>query len=133
MTEEQIKKIIEQLADHEKRLTKLENYKTDVLAVNIKPVAGKQQTLRELIKGRIFKNGQEQIAVIVGFHEKILGQLINKDNLKPEWENAKMTNKYNTAFVDRAKDTFIRISKEGKCDLTQTGELFFDSMANGKN
>ena len=126
MTQEQIKKIIEQLRDHEKRLAVLENI--TVPTIDVKKTAGKQQTLRELIKGRSFKNGQEQVAVIVGYYEKILGSFINKDNLKAAWENAKIANKYNTEFINRAKDLLIRIKADNKCDLTQAGEEFFDKF-----
>ena len=88
----------------------------------------KKMTLREIVRGRRFKNGQEQIAVIVGYHEKTLGSLINKDNIKAEWVRAKMTNKYNPNFLKRVKDELIRIHPDGICDLTQTGEDFFENF-----
>ena len=52
-------------------------------------VIAKQKTLREIIKGRKFKNGQQQIAIIVGYHENVLKELIHEDKIKTEWDNAK--------------------------------------------
>ncbi len=121
MNQEKIKKIIEQIANHEKRLTKLEN-------VSQIPVVA-----REMIKGKKFNNGQEQVAVIVGYHEKLLGSLIKRDSLKLEWDSAKITNKYNTEFINRAKDSLIRINAEGRCDLTQSGEDFFDNFVKNES
>jgi hypothetical protein len=37
-----------------------------------------------------------------------------------------MNSKYNTGYMVRAKDTLIRVRSDGKCDLTQTGEDFFE-------
>ena len=84
--------------------------------------------MRELVKGRKFKNGQEQIAVIVGYHEKIVNALLSKDKIGTEWKEAKMERIFSAEFISRAKGTLIRISKEGLCDLTQSGEEFFDEF-----
>ena len=123
MTNKQYKSVLAQLANHEARLASLEGGG----AVQ-KIHEGKQKTLREVIKGRKFKNGQQQIAVVVGYYENMLGTLIHEDKVKVEWENAKMTNKYSTNFLDRAKDELIRVRPDGTCDLTQTGEEFFDKF-----
>lgn len=125
--EQIIKKILERIENHEKRIRALEEF-SSVQAVRINQREGKQTTLREIVKGRKFKNGQEQVAVIVGYHENILGTLIKKDNIKSEWTNAKMTNKYSTEFIARAKDVLIRVQPDGTCDLTQTGEEFFEKF-----
>lgn len=127
MTEAQLQKIFKQLADHEARINVLESKGTH-LVTSTNHGSGKQKTLREIVKGKKFKNGQEQIVVIVGYYENILGTLINKDNIKTEWVNAKMTNKYNPNFLKRAKDDLIRIHTDGNCDLTQTGEEFFEEF-----
>lgn len=127
MTEEQLKKVMEKIEDHEKRIQKLERL-SSVDAMKISPKEKKQITLKEIVRGKKFKNGQEQIAVIVGYHEKILGTLINEDSIKLEWINAKITNKYSTNFIDRAKDVFIRVHPNGNCDLTQSGEEFFENF-----
>ena len=127
MTVAQLQKIADQLAGHEARISALEGSGAHPVA-SADSGSGKQKTLREIVKGRKFKNGQEQIAVIVGYHERILGTLINKGDLRLEWTNAKMTNKYSTEFVTRAKDVFIRIGSTEMCDLTQTGEDFFDEF-----
>lgn len=128
MTDTQLEEILKQLGDHEKRLEALE--RSSIVQREIKKTSGnaKQATLREIVKGKKFNNGQEQIAVVVGYHEKILGALINKDRIKIEWLNAKMTNKYNPNFLKRVKDELIRVHPDGTCDLTQTGEEFFKNF-----
>lgn len=123
----EFKKILEQLEDHEKRISALEGPST-AKAARTNPKEGKQMTLREVVRGRKFKNGQEQVAVIVGYHENILGALIKKDNIKSEWTNAKITNKYSAKFIARAKNVLIRVHLDGTCDLTQTGEDFFENF-----
>lgn len=122
-----LKEINKILQDHEKRMRVLESSEINP---SKKKRSGnrKQKTLREIIKGRKFKNGQQQIAVIVGYHENILGVLIHTDNIKTEWNNAKITNKYNKTFIDRAKDELIRVRSDGTCDLTQTGEELFEKF-----
>ena len=125
--EQIIKKILERIENHEKRIRALEK-SSSVQAVRINRRERKQKTLREIVKGRKFKNGQQQVAVIVGYHENILGALIKKDNIKSEWTNAKMTNKCSAEFIARAKDVLIRVQPDGTCDLTQTGEEFFEKF-----
>lgn len=124
MVDVQIKKILAQLADHERRLVALEK-STDTSVMEPSRTKKKQITLREIVRGRDFKNGQEQIATIVGYYENLLGSLIHKNKIKTEWVNAKMTNKYSVKFISRAKDVLIRVHSDGTCDLTQTGEAFF--------
>ncbi len=88
----------------------------------------KQKTLREVVKGREFKNGQEQLAVIIGYHETILGKPVKKSALKDEWFAAKMINKYDTKYYGRAENVFFRESTDDTCALTQGGEEFFDKF-----
>ena len=64
MNQTQIEKILAQLADHETRINNLENPK-EILTPKINPGSEKQKTIREIIKGKKFKNGQEQVALIV--------------------------------------------------------------------
>lgn len=127
MTEPQLKKILKQLTNHERRLVALEE-STDPSVLEPSRAKKKQRTLREIVRGREFKNGQEQIATIVGYHENILGSLIKKNEIKKEWMGAKMTNKYSVEFISRAKDVLIRVNSDGTCDLTQTGENFFEKF-----
>ena len=126
-----LQKINKILQDHEQRICALESTRSHLIT-STSSKDKKQKTLREIVKGRNFKNGQEQIAIIVGYYEKIVGTLIHKDNLKTEWINAKMINKYNPNFLKRAKDDLIRIHPEGACDLTQTGEDFFERFIGNK-
>ncbi|HEY4489555.1 MAG TPA: hypothetical protein VJA87_03715 [Candidatus Paceibacterota bacterium] len=91
-------------------------------------VSRKEKTLREIIKGKKF-NGQEQVAAIVGYHEKILGQAVHKNEIKNAWQEAKMNGKYAAIYLTRAqKDALVRILADDTCDLTQTGEDFFDGL-----
>ncbi len=122
-----IQQILNKLNDHEKRIRALEDSGANRPG-KIDTGKEKQKTLREIVKGRKFKNGQQQVAVIVGYNENILSTLIHEDNIKTEWVNAKITNKYSKNFLDRAKDEFIRIRSDGTCDLTQTGEEFFEDF-----
>ncbi len=130
MQQEQIAKILTQLVDHEARLKALEGETQAVASTRTASAGSKQKTLRELVKGKKLKNGQEQLAVIVGYHEKVLGHLILKDKIKEEWANAKINATFSPVYLSRAKDTLIRILDDGKCDLTQTGEEFFDQFLN---
>lgn len=88
----------------------------------------KERTLREIVKGKKF-NGQEQVAAIVGYHEKVLGQPIHKNEIKNAWQDAKMNGKYAAIYLTRAqKDALVRVLADETCDLTQTGEEFFDGL-----
>lgn len=94
--------------------------------------SSKEKTLREIVKGKRFKNGQEQIAAIVGYHEKVLGQPIQKDQIKEVWQDSKMNGEFAAVYLTRAKDTLVRILSDGTCDLTQTGEEFFEALINSE-
>lgn len=131
MSEEQIAKIFTQLADHEARLKQLEGGTRSTAATTAMSVGSKQKTLRELVKGKKFKNGQEQIAAIVGYHERVLGQRIPKDKIKKVWEDAKMNGIFSPVYFSRAKDTLIRVDRDA-CDLTQTGDEFFNRLLNNE-
>lgn len=127
MTDEQFQKIADQFADHEVRISALEK----LLVIKIaggKPGDGKHKTLREIVKGRKLKNGLEKLAVIVGYHEKLVGSLVKKDDLKKEWQGTKMTGTYKTNLLDDASGVYIRVLPTGECDLTQTGEEFFEKF-----
>ncbi|MDO8451259.1 MAG: hypothetical protein Q7S76_00130 [bacterium] len=128
MEQEKIEQIIAQLADHEARLKQLEGGVRSAASSVAIGSGDKQKTLREVVKGVKFKNGQEQVAAIVGYHEKILGQPIQKEKIKEEWAGAKMNGTYSPMYFSRAKDTLIRVLNGGTCDLTQTGEEFFDRL-----
>lgn len=129
MMDSRIEQILTKIADHETRLEKLETMSRPSESVlTLVGASTKQKTLRELIKGKNFNNGQEQVSAIVGYHEVLLGQKINKERIKHEWVGAKMENKFDNKFINRAKDDLIRIHADGTCDLTQTGEEFFTTL-----
>lgn len=126
MINDQIRDVLRKLANHEERIAHLEG--SVVTPAIVAKSSGKQKTLREIVKGRKFKNGQEQLAVIVGYHEVNLQKPISKTVLKDEWLAAKMRNKFDGKFLERAKDIYFRIHPDDTCVLTQTGEEFFDQF-----
>lgn len=131
MSEIQISKMLERLANHETRLKQLESvvgFVAPTNAVNLPITGAKQPTLREIIKGKRLKNGPEKIAVIVGYYEKIIGQLTNKKDIRQNWVEAKIDGAYKTNLLDDAAGAYVRVHSNGECDLTQSGEEFFDNI-----
>jgi hypothetical protein len=89
----------------------------------------KPKTLAELIFGRKFKNGQEKIAVIVGYLEKLQRKpAIKEVDIKQEWKNGKFEGNYANELLRRATRNLVRDCKDGIYDLSQTGEKFFDNF-----
>lgn len=127
MTNAQLQKIIVQIADHEARISALECSGIHSVT-NTNPGSKKRKTIQEIVKGRKFKNGSEKLAVIVGYHEKLIGSLIKKGDLRKEWQDAKITGMYKTNLLDDASGTYVRVLSNEECDLTQTGEEFFDNF-----
>lgn len=126
MANQDIEKILATLADHEARLTALE--KPAVTKTPTTYGGNKERTVREIVRGKKLNNGSEKIAVIVGYHEKILGKLINRNGLRQEWQDAKMEGSYKTNLLDDASGVYVRVHSNGDCDLTQSGETFFDNF-----
>jgi hypothetical protein len=127
MTNIPIQKIIKQINDHERRLRILESaYKGPDSGIIFK---GKAPTLPEIIKGKSFKSGQEKVAIIVGYYEKMLEHESIKDqNVKEGWKIGKFDGKYSPSFLARAiKDGLVR-NIDGSLDLSQTGEKFWNSF-----
>ncbi len=122
-----LEQIVQQLNDHEKRITILE--KGGIQTTDLGTGKGKQPALAEIIKGKDFKSGQEKIGVIVGYYEKILKrQPLTEVELKEGWKNGKFDGKYANTLLSRAiKDGYVR-SIDGSLDLSQTGEKFFSKF-----
>lgn len=127
MTEEQFKKILKQLEDHEKRIRVLEDKKGEpnlqIAKINN---SKKISTLAEVIRGKSFKSGQEKVAVIVGYYEQIVQKdSIKEIDVKDGWKAGKFDGKYSQNFLTRAiKDDLVR-NIDSVLDLSQTGERFF--------
>ena len=125
----QIKKITEQLAGHERRISELEGKGVDksIYKKSVRPAKG--TTLVEVIHGKDFKSGQEKIAVIVGYAEKIAKkEQIREADLKQGWKDGKFGGKYNPNLLARAiSDRLVR-NIEDNLDLSQTGEKFFNDF-----
>lgn len=132
METNQIKEILAQLADHEKRIALLESREPQIAAPRA-VTNGKQKTLREIIKGKKFRNGTEKIAAIVGYNEMVLGTLIKKDDISHVWKEVKFEGTYKTNLLDDAMGIYVREQSSGECDLTQGGEEFFTALLNNES
>lgn len=121
MTNNKIEKIIS-------RLEKLESAVFGVGHEKIKKQT-KQRTLPELVRGKKIKSGQQKVALIVGYYEKIIKKEPLKEiDIKKGWKDGKFDGKYNPNFLARAiKDGFVR-NIDGDLDLSQTGEEFYDDL-----
>lgn len=90
----------------------------------------KEITLPELVRNKKFKNGQQRVAVVVGYCEKITGkQDISIKDIESGWMDGKLKGSFSDSFLRRAiKDGFVRNKKDGTYDLSQTGEAFFSDF-----
>jgi len=88
----------------------------------------KQKTLAELVRGKKFENGQQRIAIVVGYLEKIQRKSnIKGGEIKQAWIDGKIEGSYDNSFLRRAiKEGLIRDMKDGIYDLSQSGESFFE-------
>lgn len=92
---------------------------------------GKTRTLPEIVKGKKL-NGQQKVAAIVGYLEKILGtEEITANAINEGWGSAKFDGGFANIYITRAaKDALVAdYKKDGKYVLTQTGEDFWQSLA----
>lgn len=111
-------------------ITRLDKLERVVFTGNTSSVTPKKTvTLPEIIRGRKLRSGQEKIAVIVGYYEKIcLKNPIRQTDLKEGWKAGKFNGKYNSNFLVRAiKAGWVR-SIDSDLDLSQSGESFFDGF-----
>lgn len=90
----------------------------------------KAQTLPELARNRTLKNGQQKIAIIVGYNEKIKEmQKIKRKDIKQGWKDGKFDGSYSDELLRRTiRDGLIRDLRDGIYDLTQSGEIFFETF-----
>lgn len=90
----------------------------------------KQITLPEIARERKFRNGQEKVAVIVGYLEKIAKlDGIMESKIREEWRGSKFSGSYARTLLNRAiEDGLVRDLKNGAYDLTQSGEGWFDKL-----
>lgn len=125
-----IPKILERLDDHEKRLCTLEfKGKHGESEKASRQEAKKQPTLPEIIKNKNFKSGQEKVAVIVGYYEKIVkSKSIKQSDVKEGWKAGKFNGKYNPNLIARAIEAGLVRNIDSQLDLSQTGERFWDGF-----
>lgn len=134
--EKEINQIKRKLDNHEKRIRVLETgkYKVEDQKINGQTITHidtqKQLTLAEIILGKRFKSGQEKIAIVVGYYEKIFKKSsIKEAEIKAGWIRGKFNGKYRSNLLERAVgDGLVRDLEDKTFDLSQTGEKFFDNF-----
>lgn len=129
-----LQNILDQLKSHEKRIRALEERNSTTVKTTSDQRTPKQMTLAEMIRGKKYKSGQEKVAVIVGYYEKLerKDQIRNSD-VKEGWKIGKFDGRYNPNLLARAiKDGLVR-NIDGNLDLSQTGEKFFDNLLKPNN
>jgi len=119
------------LKDITSRLDKLERVVFGGNSVNPAP-SGKTITLPEIIRGKEFRSGQEKVAIIVGYYEKIAHRNpVKESDLKKGWKVGKFDGKYSPGFLARAASWVRNI--DSNLDLSQTGEEFFNNFLESKS
>jgi hypothetical protein len=95
----------------------------------IKP-SGKGITLAELARRSSLENGQQRVAAIVGYFEKIQDKdEILIPDIQQGWKEGKFSGSYAGVYLHRAlKEGLVRQKSKGAYDLTQTGEDFFANL-----
>lgn len=91
----------------------------------------KQKSLPELIKAHPPQNGQQRVAAIVGYIEKIENRTdIKLADIKKGWAVGKFDGGFANVLVSRAvKDGLIAdYSKDGSYVLTQSGESYWEQL-----
>lgn len=103
---------------------------TSPLHVPIIKSSGKGITLAELARRSDLENGQQRVAAIVGYFEKIQGKgEILIPDIQQGWKDGKFSGGYAGVFLHRAlKEGLVRQKAKGAYDLTQTGEDFFAKL-----
>lgn len=112
------------------RIEKLEKVVFGNAPVAIKTNSSKPLTITALARKDNVKNGQQKLTAIVGYYEKILKKdKITESDIKEGWKDGKFTGTYANVLLQRAiKDVLIRDLKDGTYDLTQDGEIFFETI-----
>lgn len=90
----------------------------------------KKITLPELARKASLTNGQQRIAAIVGYNEKVLGKEdVLVADLQQGWKDGKFSGSYSAVYLHRAlKEGLVRQKDKNVFDLTQTGEDFFSGL-----
>jgi len=130
MLNAQLQKILAQLENHEKRIRALEGFNPPS-EKTVLPIGSKKEiTLAELIRGKSFRSGQQKVAIIVGYYEKISKRSsIREIDIKAGWVMGKFDGKYRSNLLERAvKDGLVRDLENGTFDMSQTGEKFFSGF-----
>ena len=89
--------------------------------------SNKRLTLPELARRAKLSNGQQRVAAVVGYFEKLQGKdEVTMADLQQGWKDGKFPGSYAPVYLSRAiKDGLVRQKAKGSYDLTQTGEDFF--------
>src|SRR3989338_2745464 len=91
------------------------------------PLPPKRRTIAEVVRGYPFRNGQEKIAAVVGYWEKLEGKSpIKVKDIIQSWRDGKIVGAYHNNFLERAiQDGLVRHVGRDAYDLSQSGEDFF--------
>lgn len=114
------------------RLDKIEQFLFKSPALVNMTANKKEITLPELVRNKKFKNGQQRVAVVVGYIEMVVGKKeIKLKDIKDGWMEGKLEGTFVDTLLRRAiKDGLVRHKKDGTYDLSQTGESFFSGFLN---
>lgn len=97
--------------------------------------SNKGLTLPELARRAKLSNGQQRVAAIVGYFEKLKGKdEVTVTDLQQGWKDGKFPGSYAPVYLSRAiKDGLVRQKAKGSHDLSQTGEDFFTGLFETSN
>ncbi len=95
------------------------------------PKAVKALSLAEIVRKKKLENGQQKVAAIVGYCEKIRGiEAVTNADMRAGWKEAKFDGAFANILTTRAEKEGL-ISSYGTKDsyvLTQTGEDFWEGL-----
>ena len=97
---------------------------------------GKQLALSELAGSSLISNGQQKIAVVLGYNELILkGDPLSMPEIRKAWTTAKFDLKPDPKQLERAiKAGLVRDAENTKkYDLTRKGEAYFQTVMEDVN
>ena len=97
--------------------------------------SNKGLTLPELARRANLGNGQQRVAAIVGYFEKLQGKdEVGVADLQQGWKDGKFPGSYAPVYLSRAiKEGLVRQKEKGSYDLSQTGEDFFTNLFETSN
>ncbi len=118
-------------SDIEARLKRLEEAVFGGGSSKIQRKNSKRVALSELSRSELLNNGQKKVALIVGYNELVVQDvLISLPDIKKQWTAAKFKGKCDAKLLERAiTDGLVRDPESKRTyDLTQAGEDFVNEL-----